>query len=195
MVAGQFPERMELVASHDRMHETFGWQFLNWGFGPAGVGVWLWLSSTSLTATEQAFAGALIAASVVMVGYEAWRRKGRLVLAVGEADIAAYRHGRLERTVPRADIVLYLPEGTNTVKILGGFGLVAAAAGILTLYAPSFADRLVAATICVVCVSSAVSSFRSRARCTTLLVPRGKRRNEWVVVSREGGVRILGDRS
>ncbi|MBI5597323.1 MAG: hypothetical protein HY928_14610 [Elusimicrobia bacterium] len=192
MDSESFPDRFEHADPSRIVTETFGGQLGTWGALLAAFGA---LSLPEPGGTGQRAVLALIgAAGAGLIGWEMRRRSRPTRLCPGRDAVGVYRAGTLSGVVPRGEVVSYLLEWTNTVKILFVLGMCSAATAALAWAALTMAEdawSLVMGPAAFLAFGSAfASSWRTRLRCEHFLIPRPNGRNEWVMLSREDARRL-----
>jgi hypothetical protein len=191
--APDFPEQLEALPPEERaVTETFGWQPANWGSAFVAGGAWMGVTDKTLGAQGLAVVGAIIAAGIGLVFWEIRRRAHPTSVVAKAGRLGIYRKRRLDLVATLGQVTVQLVDGLNTVKILVGLGIWTAGAAALAAIAERPFDQAVAGWMTLVLVSSGVSSFRTRHRCTELILPRSNGRGESVLLRRADGARVLG---
>lgn len=127
-------EQLTHVPEHNKIVETFGWQFAIWGSSLLIIaGLFASSAKKSLVALEWEIAGISALIGLCFIRYEFYRRRNRTVLVKNDDQILVYRKGCLdlmlsanEIRTEKADLVLMLKIGVP----LGICGLIFTAIGV-----------------------------------------------------------------
>lgn len=188
-----FPADIRLVPPDRRIAETFGWSLGVWGALLAELGLWADFTGKAPSPADRRLFSCAFAVGLALVFWEALRRKRRTVLALYPelpGWVGIYRAGKLSAPRRFGEIRAYFKNESNTVRGLVGLGAFALLFGLVSVMAPAWPDKVMAASVSAGFAASAASFYYARSRCTEFILPR-KRWPEAFLASKKDSVHLL----
>jgi hypothetical protein len=171
-----------------RLTEVFGYYGFALGFGGLFCSAAFLIDPATTTAVWQL--PAAIAAALLGFGYEAVRRRGRLVLVpTGPGFVAAYRHGRFLLHARSAELLPYRLRIVNTVREIMGSSIVTLFAA-LCVVALDGSGRLLAAGATVAAGLALASAVYTRIVCKQYLFAPAQHEGEYLVLRRSAAAQL-----